>query len=325
MASGYTCRTCLRALSSRTNSNISQSPIRSSKRAILSSRCFSVSVRQFAKAKTAVGKGTLTDDPKPADPLAQGDLLKDASPSVKLAATLRKRFKSTTETYVAYGITEELYKACGAQAEYKIVRDKDGMAPKTATGEEIGESDSWWYKGKLPIPPLHLGLSCAFNTWAQVTFLHMYILTVRIRLFPAEHAPTWQQHLIDHFSFAAEQKMEQQHAITSGSIRSRYLKDLFIQWRGILAAYDEGLVKGDAVMAAAVWRNIFKGAEDVDPVQLATVVSYLRREIARVGALPDDLIANGVVDFGNPSAENSAVVMKSKLMDAPFKDTKPAR
>lgn len=169
-----------------------------------------------------------------------------------------------------------------------------------------------------------LGLSCAFNTWAQVTFLHMYILTVRIRLFPAEHAPTWQQHLIDHFSFAAEQKMEQQHAITSGSIRSRYLKDLFIQWRGILAAYDEGLVKGDAVMAAAVWRNIFKGAEDVDPVQLATVVSYLRREIARVGALPDDLIANGVVDFGDPSAENSAVVMKSKLMDAPFKNTKPA-
>ncbi|KAE9975774.1 hypothetical protein BLS_002408 [Venturia inaequalis] len=316
MASGYTCRTCLRALSSRTNSNISQSPIRSSKRAILSSRCFSVSVRQFAKAKTAVGKGTLTDDPKPADPLARGDLLKDASPSVKLAATLRKRFKSTTETYVAYGITEELYKACGAQAEYKIVRDKDGMAPKTATGEEIGESDSWWYKGKLLIPILRfIRLTLNARPWP---FLRLQYLG------STEHAPTWQQHLIDHFSFAAEQKMEQQHAITSGSIRSRYLKDLFIQWRGILAAYDEGLVKGDAVMAAAVWRNIFKGAEDVNPVQLATVVSYLRREIARVGALPDDLIANGVVDFGDPSAENSAVVMKSKLMDAPFKNTKPA-
>lgn len=250
---------------------------------------------------------------------------------MKLASNLRKRFKSTTETYVAYGSTEELYKACGAQAEYKIVRDKDGMAPKTATGEEIGESDSWWYKGtffnssmtlyKLMSFP-DLGLSCAFNTWAQVTFLHMYILTVRIRLFPAEHSPTWQQHLIDHFSFAAEQKMEQQHAITSGSVRSRYLKDLFIQWRGILAAYDEGLVKGDAVMAAAVWRNIFKGAEDVDPVHLATVVSYLRKEIARVGALSDDLIANGVVDFGHPSAENSAVIMKSKLMDAPFEETR---
>lgn len=119
--------------------------------------------------------------------------------------------------------------------------------------------------------------------------------------------------------------METQHAITSGSVRSRYLKDLFVQWRGILAAYDEGLVKGDAVMAAAVWRNIFKGAEDVDPVQLATVVSYLRREIARVGALSDDLIANGVVDFGDPSAEKSAVVMKSKLMDAPFKESRPAQ
>jgi cytochrome b pre-mRNA-processing protein 3 len=171
---------------------------------------------------------------------------------------------------------------------------------------------------------IDLGLSCAFNTWAQVTFLHMYILTVRIRLFPAAHAPTWQQHLIDHFSFAAEQKMETQHAITSGSVRSRYLKDLFVQWRGILAAYDEGLVKGDAVMAAAVWRNVFKGADDVDPIQLATVVSYLRREIARVGGLSDDLIANGVVDFGDPKAEKSAVVMKSKLMDVPFNETAPA-
>ncbi|QDS75021.1 hypothetical protein FKW77_005869 [Venturia effusa] len=314
MASGYTCRSCLTALSSRSCSNISQSTTRSSRRTLQSSikpsRCFSLSALQLAGAQKAIGKGTITDDPKPADPLAKGDLLKDAPRKLKLASELRKRFKSTTETYVAYGSTEELYKVCGAQAEYKIVRDKDGMAPKTATGEEIGESDSWWYKD--------LGLSCAFNTWAQVTFLHMYILTVRIRLFPAEHAPTWQQHLIDHFSFAAEQKMESQHAITSGSIRSRYLKDLFVQWRGILAAYDEGLVKGDAVMAAAVWRNIFKGAEDVDPVHLATVVSYLRREIARVGALSDELIANGVVDFGDPNVEKSVVVMKSRLMDTPF-------
>jgi cytochrome b pre-mRNA-processing protein 3 len=108
-------------------------------------------------AQQATSKGTLTDDQSPANPLTQGDLLKDAPPRVKLATELRKRFKSTTETYVAYGSTEELFKTCAAQAEYKIVRDKDGMAPKTATGEEIGESDSWWYNGMAIASGSHFG------------------------------------------------------------------------------------------------------------------------------------------------------------------------
>jgi cytochrome b pre-mRNA-processing protein 3 len=275
------------------------------------------------------GTPTFTDDQAPNSTLARGDLLQGAPARVKVASKLREKFKSTTETYVAYGSTENLFKTCAAQADYKIVRDENGDAPKTATGEELGQSNSWWYKGMFAmrkLSSLHrltpiftdLDLSVSFSTWAQVTFLHMYILTVRLRLFPAAHAPTWHQHLIDHFSFDAEQRMSMQHGVSSGSVRSRYLKDLFVQWRGVLAAYDEGLVKGDAVMATAVWRNIFKGAEDVDAVKVATVVSYLRREIARVGTLSDDLIANGVVDFGDPSVEKNVVTMKSRLMDAPL-------
>lgn len=169
MASGYTCITCLRALGSRNSFSLSvsaklglksrnrwtltfeqKSTVRTSKRTLqstaLPSRYFSAAARQ-SNAQQATGKGTLTDDSSPANPLTKGDLLKDAPPKVRLATELRKRFKSTTETYVAYGSTEGLFKTCGAQAEYKIVRDKEGMAPKTATGEEIGESDSWWYKG----------------------------------------------------------------------------------------------------------------------------------------------------------------------------------
>ena len=58
--------------------------------------------------------------------------------------------------------------------------------------------------------------------------------------------------------------MDVVHDMGSSSIRQRYLKDLFVQWRGVILAYDEGLVKGDAVLAAAVWRNLFKAREDVD-------------------------------------------------------------
>lgn len=146
----------------------------------------------------------------------------------------------------------------------------------------------------------------------------MYILLARIRTFPAASSHIWQQHLTDHFFTLAESRMDTMHRITQRAIRTRYLKDLFEQWRGVIAAYDEGLVKGDAVLAAAVWRNVFKGEEGVDPVGLAQVVSFLRREVARVGGMREEEIARGRVRFGNPGEERSTVLMECRLMNEPF-------
>lgn len=128
----------------------------------------------------------------------------------------------------------------------------------------------------------------------------------------------WQQHFTDHFFTLAEGKMENLHRISNGTVRKSYLKDLFLQWRGAIAAYDEGLVKGDSVLAAAVWRNVFKGAEDVDPVGLACVVSYVRREVARVSRLPEHVLQTGAVGFGSPGEERSTVLMETRGMKEPF-------
>ena len=145
--------------------------------------------------------------------------------------------------------------------------------------------------------------------------LHMYVLTVRLRALPSEYAPAWHQHLTDHFFFAAEAKMTVLHGMVSRSIRSRYLKDLFGQWRGCLLSYDEGLVKGDAMLAAAVWRSIFKGTEEVDAVELAMVVGYLRNEIASLGCITDEDLAMANVRFGNLIEQKPIVLMKSHLMN----------
>lgn len=72
------------------------------------------------------------------------------------------------------------------------------------------------------------------------------------------------------------------HTITARGIRNRYLKDLFIQWRGVIAAYDQGMVEGDAVLGSAVWRNLFKGDEDVDWVKVGLVVGYMRRVVVEL-------------------------------------------
>jgi cytochrome b pre-mRNA-processing protein 3 len=91
--------------------------------------------------------------------------------------------------------------------------------------------------------------------------------------------------------------MDVLHGLTSRAIRNKFLKDLFIQWRGVLAAYDEGLVKGDAVLGAAVWRNLWKAShtgphgEEMDWTKVAQVVAYMRRVISELSQINEaDLI-----------------------------------
>lgn len=160
-----------------------------------------------------------------------------------------------------------------------------------------------------------LHLAPTFINWAQITFIHMYLLQVRFRMFPKTHAPLWIQHLTNHAFYAAEDRLVVWHKLNSNSLRQKYLKDMFSQWRAVLLSYDEGLVKGDAVLAAAVWRNLFAGREDVDFQKLAQIVGYMRRESRRLEMATDDEVANGEWKFrGDPSEEESIGKTPSRLM-----------
>lgn len=118
--------------------------------------------------------------------------------------------------------------------------------------------------------------------------------------------------------------MDVLHGLTSRAIRNKFLKDLFIQWRGVLAAYDEGLVKGDAVLGAAVWRNLWKASytepdgTELDWAKIARVVSYMRRVTSELSQVTEaDLIFQlnkrdreqpGI--FGSSVSDQSLVVSK---------------
>lgn len=162
-----------------------------------------------------------------------------------------------------------------------------------------------------------LGLQPTFSTWSQVTMLHMYLLAARIRCFP-QGSEIWQQHLLDHFFYDAENRMVVNHNMHARGTRNKYLKDMFVQWRGLLAAYDEGLVKGDAVLASAVWRNVFKANEDVDVTKLALIVSYMRRTLNGLDKVPDEVVMQAQLQFGSPQDESKNVGLRSKMMDLPF-------
>ncbi|KAB8349474.1 hypothetical protein FH972_023501 [Carpinus fangiana] len=205
-----------------------------------------------------------------------------------------------------------LFKECARQADYSIPQAfiANAEIPKTTAGEDLGEGTGWWYEA--------LRLTPTFNTWAQITFLHMYLLTVRMRYFSAEDAQRWQQQLHDAFFLEAEHRMNIFHGISSRAIRNRYLKELYNQWRGVLGAYDEGLIKGDAVLGTAVWRNIFKADENADWRDVALVVSFMRRGLRALDKAGDATIATALVRFGTPLTERAIVEEESRGLKAPF-------
>ncbi|KAK4157986.1 thiolase-like protein [Chaetomidium leptoderma] len=199
-------------------------------------------------------------------------------------------------SYYIYGTTERLYKACAAQADYTIeVADrKAGKVQTTADGEEIGVSKGGPWHDDLALLP-------TFSTWAHVTMLHMYLLVVRYRCLDPTAQQAWQSQLVNQFFYHAEARMDDVHELSSRMIRQTYLKDLFVQWRGLILAYDEGIVKGDAVLASAVWRNLFKAREDVDVRALAAVVAWMRAGLKELGEMTDETdggSADGVDDDG---------------------------
>jgi cytochrome b pre-mRNA-processing protein 3 len=131
----------------------------------------------------------------------------------------------------------------------------------------------------------------------------MWILKVRIRHLPRRMANHWNELLTNHFFWTAEKTMDFEHKIDATQ-RKKYLDNYFQVWTGAILALDEGLVKGDAVLAAALWRLLFDSAADVDPARLALATAYVRRELARVAALDDAALARGYVGFGEPLADD---------------------
>ena len=54
---------------------------------------------------------------------------------------------SVTETYVAYGVCENLVKECARQAEYCIpqAHETNVEIPKSKDGEDLGVGTGWWF------------------------------------------------------------------------------------------------------------------------------------------------------------------------------------
>lgn len=312
MSTSTICSSCIRSLRQQTRRHLLQ---RQPQKATLQSSAAAV---VNSNTTRALSTSTRAQQEKPTNPQDQASFI------ASLRSSSNPIAKATTEPYVAYGATEDLFRACAATCTYTIpsAEAKPPLpAPKNDRGEDVGVGEGWWFapKGPNPNSPGGLDLPVTFNTWAQVMYLHMYALTARLRKFPAEHVRIWEQNLLDHFFYAAEDRMAMWHGMAARGVRNKYLKDLWVQWRGVLVSYDEGLIKGDAELGAAVWRNVFQAREDVDLADVAAVVSYLRREVARLDRLSDAQLSTGDVKFPSPAPEVKVLgEVRSAMMGRSF-------
>ncbi|KAH3688658.1 hypothetical protein WICPIJ_000349 [Wickerhamomyces pijperi] len=158
--------------------------------------------------------------------------------------------------------------------------------------EELSPSAKFFYE--------ELSLPRTFTQWFQITALHTWILSVRMRAMPFKYGRNYQQKIIDRFFRDMELRLHDEMNVNSSRISDQYLKDYNSQLRGIVCSYDEGFATDDAVLATALWRNLFNAREEVDFVKLEAAVKYVRGQLYILSMMSDREFALGKFRFVPP-------------------------
>ncbi|RPD71250.1 hypothetical protein L226DRAFT_591527 [Lentinus tigrinus ALCF2SS1-7] len=177
------------------------------------------------------------------------------------------------------------------------------------------EDESLFWKQDCHLPP-------TFQSWFTITNLHVWLLTVRLRALPAPHGTNYIQGLIDHFFLDVEDRVRSVlqpaapnaltpshnltpytrpsdfYTVANGSNRprprgkaperlvTRQMKIFKEQWAGMGMSFDLGLVRSDAELAGAVWRNLLgaRGAKGFAyPADGVDSQKYFRRTVNLAG------------------------------------------
>ncbi|KAJ2256560.1 Ubiquinol cytochrome-c reductase assembly protein Cbp3 [Coemansia sp. RSA 455] len=175
------------------------------------------------------------------------------------AETVRRLLKRFLPQYQSLAIGKVVYEACSSYPEFKEFWVDDCQLPET------------------------------FQTWFSTTSLYVWMAMVRIRADP--NAKYYSQGLVDCFFRDAEQKMRSS-GIKSSRIVNDTLKDLVSSFKGTVMSLDEGFARSDAVLAAAIWRNLVPVDENV--IQVDRIAQYVRRQLQRLDKCTiDDLTTGG--------------------------------
>ncbi|KAJ1646565.1 Ubiquinol cytochrome-c reductase assembly protein Cbp3 [Coemansia asiatica] len=182
--------------------------------------------------------------------------------SPKYASVVKGLFKWFLPQYQGQTIGKAVYQKCSSYPDF----------------------DSFWVK-ECQLPE-------TFQTWFSTTSLYVWMAMVRVRADPdAKH---YNQGLVDAFFRDTEARIRKS-GVKSSRIVNDTLKDLVSSFKGTVMSLDEGFASSDAVLAAAIWRNIVPVDEAI--VQVDAVTCYVRKELQRLDKCQISDITSGSFAF----------------------------
>ena len=156
-----------------------------------------------------------------------------------------------------------------------------------------------------------------FHRWFSRTLLHVWLVLVRLRFSPADQkrdADLLAQEVFNKLWTDMEIRITDELGHTPGKafVLGKQMKAYSQFYYGSVVAYDEALLGSDALLAEALWRNIFHlDTQHTSPSDLYALTFYLRRQLSSFADKKLDLLANANLSF-EPVALTSATTKSAK-------------
>ncbi|XP_076124338.1 ubiquinol-cytochrome c reductase complex assembly factor 1 [Alosa pseudoharengus] len=145
------------------------------------------------------------------------------------------------------------------------------------------------------------------NSWFLVAQFHVWMCLVRMRQEGREG-----KYMCRYIVHSMWEDVEQRSKIMGIDAvqRKEAMRAMTENFYAAIFGYDEGILSDDAVLAAALWRNLFN-RQCEDPLQLELMVEYVRKQMQFIDALDgEDLLLTGEVKWRPLAEENAQSILK---------------
>lgn len=127
-----------------------------------------------------------------------------------------------------------------------------------------------------------------FQSWFIVAQLHIWLCLVRLKR-EDENGKFIIHHLVKFFWKDVQERLNLL-GVASSSVKHQSIVELDKEFRGLIFAYEEGLLTDDKTLAAAVWRNFVHDKSRTDPVILSTLVAYIRSQVKEMDSTDQETL-----------------------------------
>ncbi|KAI9341362.1 ubiquinol-cytochrome C chaperone-domain-containing protein [Obelidium mucronatum] len=128
------------------------------------------------------------------------------------------------------------------------------------------------------------------QSWFNVTVLHVWMYNAQLKTLGPEGREMCQE-------IFATLLLDIEIHLNKAGVRTKLdsiTSELIGAYYGQILAYDEGLaLGGDAVLASALWRNVFQATDGVSAQKLLEMVEYVRLQLQHLDGKP-------LTDLSNP-------------------------